>query len=96
MRNQGFQVDNDNDNDNDNDPVEENIPDASVDVQVEDKPTYKDWGCNSFDHRKVDGYDTNRKAKIKLMGSQELTFTGCFLLFPPESCITNVILPNKK
>ncbi len=31
-RNQGFQVD------DDNDPVEENIPDASVDVQVEDKP----------------------------------------------------------
>ncbi len=75
MRNQGFQVDDDNDH------VEENIPDSSIDVQVEDKPTYKDWGCNGMDPRKVDGCDTSRKAKIKLMGSQELIFTGWFLLF---------------
>ena len=88
LRNQGFQVD------DDNDPVEENIPDTSVDAQVEDKPTYNDWGCNGIDPRKVDGCDTNRKAKIKLLGSQELTFTGWFLLFFPESYITNVILPN--
>ena len=71
LRNQGFQVD------DDNDPVEENIHGAgSVDVQVEDKHTYKDCGCNGIDPRKVDGCDTNREAKIKSMGSQELTFTG--------------------
>ena len=88
MRNQGFQVD------DDNDPVEEHIPgDGSIDLQVEDKPSHKDWGCNGIGPRKVDGCDTNRQAKIKSMGSQELTFTGRFYFFP-EDYITNVILPN--
>ena len=36
MRNQGFEVD------DDNDPVEENIPDTSIDAHVEDKPAYID------------------------------------------------------
>ncbi len=75
LRNQGFQVD------DDNDPVEENIPDASIDAQVEDKTAYTDWGCNGIVPRKSDGCDTNRKAKRKLLDSQELTFTGWFLLF---------------
>ena len=76
MRNQGFQVD------DDNDPVEEHIPgDGSIDLQVEDKPSHKDWGCNGIGPRKVDGCDTNREAKIKSMGSQKSTFTGCFFLF---------------
>ena len=86
LRNQGFEVD------DDNDPVAENIPDTSVDVG--DKPVYKDWGCNGIDPRKVDGCDTNRQAKIKKSGSQQLTFTGWFLLFFPSDYVTDIILPN--
>ena len=66
MRNQGFQ------DDDDNGPGVENIPEASIDVG--DKLVYEDWGRNGIFPRKVDGWDSNREAKIKEMGSKQLTF----------------------
>ena len=47
-----------------------------------------------IDPRKVDDCDNKRQAKIKKIGSQELTFTGLFLLFFPSGYVIDVILPN--